>query len=150
MLRILFFDDFPYESENRLLRLRLRRKLRGFDVQVVEERTVHGFEDRVQRNTYEIVVLDIMARAPSGLTSTDTGRTVPDALTGVELLRRCRKGDYGEHYKFAPVYMRTARGEPQIRLLCEREGATAFFRAGGEDTQLIEKIAEDVETLTRS
>ncbi|MCY2926091.1 MAG: hypothetical protein NT031_11735 [Planctomycetota bacterium] len=141
MCRILFFDDYPYASENQLFRMNLEDELRpGLRVSIVPEKTVSGFENAARRFLYDIVILDIMAEAPGKLLQTGTGLEVPSSQTGIELLRRCRVGEYGRHYTLCPVFMRSARGETDIRDECLRSGASGYFQVGGEDEQLIEAI----------
>ncbi len=142
MLRILFFEDHPLTPANRLFRLRLRRSLGHVEVHVTEASTVDGFERAVLKDSFEIIVLDIMARPPAGMTRSGTDDLVSAARTGVELLRRCRMGVYGERCSTLPVYIRTARGEFHIQQLCMREGASGYFQAGTQDTQLIQEIGE--------
>lgn len=138
---MLFFDDYPYDSENRLFRLNLRRKLKGQSIELIEEKTVRGFERVVRTGRADILVLDIMASSPEPLMRCDTGQPVPETMTGVELLRRCRRGIYSDKYTTAPIYMRTARGEADIRHYCESLGVTGYFKAGADDITLIDVIA---------
>jgi CheY-like chemotaxis protein len=143
---LLFFEDYPYASENSLLRLRIRRALKDHDVTILTAKTVAAFERTLRDQQPDILVLDIMADAPATLKWAETDCETPSALTGIELLRRCRKGDYGQYYTRAPVYMRSARGESHVREACIREGATDYFKSGGEDTNLIRAIAETFAT----
>jgi DNA-binding NarL/FixJ family response regulator len=140
MPAILFFEDYPYETENRLFRMNLRQQLKEYGVEILEEKTVPGFERSVRSGRPDILVLDIMAVSVEPLRRFDTGVAVPEDLTGVELLRRCRGGFYGDKFKMVPLYMRTARGEPEIRLYCEALGATGYFSVGVDDEKLIAAI----------
>jgi CheY-like chemotaxis protein len=146
MPKILFFDDQPNASENRLFRRRLRRTLADFDVQIHQEKIVREFEDTVQKHDFDLIILDVMAKVPGSFAQTGTRKEVPEYRTGVELLRRCRTGYYGDHYRTVPVYMRSARGEMHIQRQCEVEGATHYFRVGRDDKQLIETILEYLKT----
>lgn len=143
MIKILFFEDQPYASENQLFRTLLRDHLKKTCTpQLREVKSVSKFEELMSKDKdkYDIVILDIMATAAKPFNWTGTNEEVPNSLTGVELLRRCRLDEYDQHYKNTPVYMRTARGEPYVRSLCQREGATGFFKAGVDDFKLMEEI----------
>jgi CheY-like chemotaxis protein len=141
MIMILFFEDSPYDSENRLFRTLLRNELKKVgDIQIHESKTVTKFEELIRNDIYHIIILDVMAESSIRLLWTNTNEEVPSSLTGVELLRRCRLRKYGKHYINVPVYMRTARSESHVQRLCTREKATGFFRAGVDDHKLIEVI----------
>jgi CheY-like chemotaxis protein len=144
MLWILFFEDYPYASENRLFKSRLRLELDNGEIQITQAKTVYEFERAVRKQRFDVIILDIMARAPQNFVWGDNKNRVPDSLTGVELLRRCRNGIYGYYYKGIPIYMRTARGETSIRNLCAHEGATGYYQAGAEDLQLIDELNKNV------
>jgi CheY-like chemotaxis protein len=144
MLSILFFEDYPYASENHLFRSRLRLVLGNGEPQITQAKTVPEFERAVRKERFDVIILDIMARAPRNFVWGDSKNPVADSLTGVELLRRCRNGIYGYHYKSIPIYMRTARGETSIRNLCAHEGATGYYQAGAEDTELIDELNVNV------
>jgi CheY-like chemotaxis protein len=136
--RILFLDDYPQASENHLFVQRLREKLK---VMVVEEKTVRGFEDTMLSGGIDVLVLDIMMSSSKDLL--DSNRSiVSSSMTGIELLKRCRAGQYGKAGRSMPIFMRTARGETYIRNLCNIAKATGFFQAGAEDSELIEAIRE--------
>jgi DNA-binding NarL/FixJ family response regulator len=148
MIKIIFFEDLPYASENRLFRSLLRAELKDIcGLKLQEERTVMGFEDSVRNDAYNFVILDIMATSPKPLFWLKTNDIVPESLTGVELLRRCRLGEYGEHYRTTPVYIRTARSESHVRRLCKQEGTSGFFSAGLDDDKLIEEIKNKCKSI---
>jgi len=141
MIKILFFEDQPYASENQLFRTLLRDHLKKTcTLQLREVKSVSKFEELMRKDKYDIVILDIMATVAKPFNWTGTNDEVPKSLTGVELLRRCRLAVYDQYYKDTPVYIRSARGEPYVHSLCQREGATGFFKAGVDDLQLIQEI----------
>jgi CheY-like chemotaxis protein len=141
MIKIIFFEDQPYASENQLFRTLLRDHLKKMcTLQFREVKSVSKFEELMRKDKYDIVILDIMSAAAKPFNWTGTNDEVPKSLTGVELLWRCRLDEYDRHYKDTPVYMRTARGEPYVRSLCQRAGATGFFKAGVDDLLLIKEI----------
>lgn len=147
MLRILFFEDDPLASENRLFRFRLRREFADIEIDTDEIRSVATFEQVIRKREFDIVILDIMAQAPDDFRWTGTDEQVPSAMTGVELLRRCRLGEYGPQCVDIPIFMRTARGESHIRRLCKREGATDYLEAGAQDSELIDAIKDSTSVL---
>ncbi len=141
--RVLFFEDVPFASENRLFKMLIHERC-GDSVRIQEERTVPGFEAAVRSKNHDVMILDIMAVSVEDLlwdrTSADAVQ-VPEGLTGVALLRFCRTGEYGEHYKNIPIFMRSARGENHVKKLCTQEGCTGYFRAGADDEKLIDALA---------
>jgi len=140
MTRIIFFEDHPYASDNRLLRLRLRRALRDVHVQLAPVWTVTAFERYVRAEDFAVVILDIMARSFEPLLSIDTGNRVPPDMTGIELLRRLRTGYYRPHYKTSTIFIRSARNELHIRMTAERARHDGYFQAGGDDRRLINMV----------
>lgn len=137
---ILFFDDYPLASENKLFLLLLRKRAEPLGLHVVPEKLIKKLEEQIQLTPLAALVLDIISEVPKDFRSVEDGSIVPSALAGVEILRRCRAGQYGELNRDVPIFMRTARGEPHIKRLCSQLGATGYFRVGIEDEQLIEKI----------
>jgi DNA-binding NarL/FixJ family response regulator len=149
MIKIIFFEDSPYASENRLFRMLLRDALKDIkcNFQLQEEKTVMGFEGSIRNDAYNFVILDIIATSPKPLFWRKINKVVPESLTGVELLRRCRLSEYGKHYIDTPVYIRTARSESHVRRLCEREKASGFYKAGLDDDKLIEEIKNECKNI---
>lgn len=137
---ILFFDDFPIASENKLFLMLLRKEVEPFGIHIATEKTIRRVEEVVQSTPLVSLVLDIISEAPRDFRSVEDGNVVPSALAGVELLRRCRTEKYGPLNKEVPIFMRTTRGEPHIKRLCMQIGATGYFQVGTEDDQLIEKV----------
>jgi CheY-like chemotaxis protein len=137
----IFLDDYSYVSENQLFRMRLRKNaasVGGLDIR--EERTVGGFEQAVSLLEFDVVILDLMMAAPDSMRRIGDDSPVPSSMVGLEILERCRAGAYGDHYRDAPVFIRTARGESHIQRACLAAGATGFYRAGGEDVELVQHI----------
>ena len=98
MPSILFFEDYPYASENRLFRSRLRFELNGTELQITQAKTVSDFENAIHKFEFDIIILDIMASSHKGFVWGDTKNKVSESMTGIELLRRCRRGIYGYQY----------------------------------------------------
>lgn len=148
MRRILFFDDHGLrEDENVTFITRLRRHLAGLEARIIVEKTIHGFESTMIEGKFDVVLLDIMAQPPRNFFSTEKGRegeSVHPTLTGIELLRRCREGAYGDFYRSSFVAMRTSRGEPWIMRMAENIGASGYFQAGIDDSQLIQRIRDEI------
>ena len=142
MRRLLVFEDEPYNYVNDLFHMHLHDQLDELGVDIDQAINVRDFERKVTTVKRDVLVLDIMALAPEGFCWTLTGSEVPDALVGVELLHRCRVGLYGSHYKGIPIYMRTARGEADVRSYCREAGASDCFDPGADDMKLIEKIKD--------
>jgi CheY-like chemotaxis protein len=144
--RILFFDDLGLSEGNELFILRLKRKT-GIEVELV--RTVKEFEAKIHSDSWTAIVLDIMAQPPSDylVLGSDPPLPVKAAQAGLELLKRCRLGHYGDSIKALPIYMRTARGEEHIKRKAKVLGATDYFDAVGRDKDLIQKIGDLVKSV---
>ena len=140
-MRILFFDDLGLSEGNELFVLRLKRKA-GLEVELV--RTVTDFELKVGAEPWVAIVLDIMAQPPAGyvIFESESPELVRPTQTGLELLRRCRLGYYGEMLRLIPIYMRSARGEEHIKRIARKLGATDYFDAAGDDSKMILAICE--------
>lgn len=130
---ILFFDDYLGAEENQLFLLRLRRVAgKATTVEVVEEKTLRSVEEKLRTISFKAAILDVMVYVPED--------TALSALAGIEVLRRCRSGAYGDLNKGIPIFMRTARGEPHVRNMALRYGCTNYFQAGSDDIELIKAI----------
>jgi len=143
--QILLFEDFLQAHETYIFQKDLHEKLN--QCSVVASHSVNDFENKVRSFNYDIVILDIMAKPPANFYWHDVkedGVEVPETFVGIELLRRCCSGYYGDHYKEIPIYMRTARGEDEIRNLCDAIGSTGYFAPGSDDPALIEEIKKHV------
>lgn len=141
---VLFFDDHPLESENKLFLSLLRDELPAERVRVLHEKTIRRLERRLSVTFCRVVILDIMSEVPANfrpLHNETTGRVDP-MLAGVEILRRIRAGFYGREYERSLVFMRSARGEPHIISLCAKVGASGHFQAGSQDFALIAQLKE--------
>lgn len=134
-MRILFFDDFPYASENRLFRSRIEHHFP--DIAIDFARTPSQFMDLAAAECYDLIVLDIMAAWDI---QGEESETFTASTTGIELLRRIRSGDCGATNRTTKIVMRTARGESHIREQCFALGADAFCRAGIDDSAIIEML----------
>lgn len=149
MPRILCFDDEFHAAENRLFRINLSRKLASPAIHMAFEKTVKSLESEIRREKYDVLVLDIIARTtPSLRRIPEEVVVVPDGEAGIELLRRCRTGYYGDRYKDrerVKIFIRTARQERRIRSLCEAEGCDGFFAPGTDDFKLIEAIKNHID-----
>ncbi len=92
------------------------------------------------------IVLDVISAMPQEwIDAAATGKTegyTGEGWTGIEILRRCRKGYYGKLNQGVPIFMRTARGEIHVRAAALRSGCTDYFMAGSEDDKLIDVIAK--------
>jgi CheY-like chemotaxis protein len=143
--QIVFFDDYPLEKENQLFMGLLRRRLRGDNVELVEEKIVQRLETLLRTRTFIAIVLDVIAAMPHDRSDVPSGDSVGyagEGWTGIEILRRCRSGQYGKLNQTAPIFMRTARGEIHVRAAALRSGCTDYFMAGSEDDKLIDVIAK--------
>lgn len=128
---ILFFDD-SLDIENQLFLRTLRHAVKGTAVHVVQEKTIPHAEQKLKTLPLLVAILDVMAAMPDE----------PDlaAEAGIEVLRRCRAGNYGSRNASIPIFMRTARNEAHIRQLAFRHGCNDFFSAGTQDEELIKAI----------
>lgn len=149
MWKLLIFEDLPFRDENDQFHMHLEDQLEELEVQIDQTMNVPSFEREIVRRDYDVLVLDIMALAPVDFRWTQTGDDVPDTLVGVELLYRCRKGVYGDQYINVPIYMRTARGESDVRQYCKHLGATGCLDPGVDDMKLISKIKEHFAVASR-
>lgn len=138
-IHFLFFDDYPLQSDSKLFIERMRAKLDGHKAFICVEKTITGVEVLLRSRTIALAILDIMSEVPRDFRSAD-GSRVPSSLAGIEILRRCRSGDYRSENRAMPIFMRTSRGEGYIRRECLEAGATGFFLAGKEDGRLLTKI----------
>jgi CheY-like chemotaxis protein len=129
----MFFDDYPQESVNQLFLHELKLSLESSDIRIVVEKTIPHLEALLRARDYMVVILDIMAAFPDE----------PDvqAMAGLEVLKRCRAGEYGVANSRTPVYMRTARGELWIKELAFKLGCTEYFTIGSQDDKLLEALA---------
>jgi len=141
-ISLVFFDDYPLQSENVLFVERLKRSLNLWDIHIETPKTFHGIEECLRREDAVAVVLDIMAKVPQAVARADR---VSSSLAGIEILRRCRAGSYGDLNKNVPIYMRTARGEPHVRRLAMQLGASGYYLVGTDDGQLIRSIRSVLE-----
>lgn len=141
MLQILFFDDNPFHSENKLFLERLRSSLKDRIADVLVERTINNVEVTLSTTRVDVLILDIMSEVPRNFLDAK-GHRVSSALAGIEVLRRCRQGEYGRENSSATIFMRTTRAEGYIRRECLEAGASGFFSLGREDKKLIGKIIE--------
>lgn len=139
---ILFFEDDPTNSDNKLFASLVRRELGKYGAYLRIEATVPSFEQAIDEQVFKVIILDIMAVGGKGFKWTGTEEPVARTFTGIELLNRCRKGIYGDAYKKIKIFMRSARDEIDIQRTCIAAGATGFFRAGGGDWQLIEVLQD--------
>jgi CheY-like chemotaxis protein len=129
-----FFDDYPLESENQLFLSELRDQLQNADVEVLEEKTVPRLEVLLRSRLLTAIILDVMAAMPA-----EPGM---EALAGIEVLRRCRTGEYGPLNRDTAIFMRTARGELHVRRMAFHYGCTNYFMAGSEDDKLVLALHE--------
>jgi DNA-binding NarL/FixJ family response regulator len=146
--KLLFFDDYPLASENILFLTRLRKSVGPVGLVVVQERTITQLEDQLKAGNVGCLILDIMSRVPRGFRSIEAGedgQDVSPAVAGIEILKRCRAGAYGESVRAIPIFMRTARGEPHIMRLCSQIGASGYFQVGIDDGALVMEILEVIE-----
>jgi CheY-like chemotaxis protein len=148
MRRLLIFEDQQFDQVNDLFLMHLHDQLDCLKVNIEQAINVREFERKATVAKRDILVLDIMAAAPPGFTWIQTGSDVPSSLVGVELLYRCRNGIYGDNYKHIPIFMRTARGEADIRHYCMQAGATECFDPGADDQTLIAAIKDWLATPT--
>ena len=133
--QILFFDDFPLNTENQLFTRQLRRALRGTDIDVVVLDTIPVLERSLRTQMFVAIVLDIMAAMPDA--------PGMEALAGLEVLRRCRTGQYGEINRNTTVYVRSARGELHVRQRAAELGCSGYFHLGsGGDEKLISVLKD--------
>jgi len=133
----MFFDDYPLESENQLFLFQLRRAFRDMDIVVVDAKTIPALESHLRTREFTAIILDIMAALPDA--------PGMEALAGIEVLRRCREGDYGDMNQDALVFMRTARAEPHVKQLALRYRSAGYFLAGSDDERLIEALRAGLE-----
>lgn len=143
---VLFFDDYPQASESAVFVADLRSLLAGTRFELNIERTVAGCEVRLREEHLAVAVLDIMAKTspPLKFHPVAGGATVPQGLTGLELLSRSRSGFYGEHGKSLPVYLRSARGDQRTRELCARFGGMGLYLPGRDDESLLKAIRKEL------
>lgn len=136
---ILFFDDFPLQSDSKLFIERLRSRLRAKDINIRVEKTIAAVEGLMRTEALTLAILDIMSAVPPDFRDA-SGLRVHSTLAGIEILRRCRGGEYLPRNSDMPILMRTSRGEGYIRRECLQAGATGFFIAGKEDGRLIARV----------
>ncbi len=129
---VLFFDDYPLEDENKIFVVQLKAALQSTDIVLIEEKTIPHLDASLKARSYAAIILDIMSAFP--------GFSDDEAQAGMEILKRCRAGHYGSINQQALIFMRTARGELQIRQLAFSLGCTDFFRAGSQDDKLLEAM----------
>ncbi len=138
--RVLFFDDEPERCTAFLLRARMRCREVGLEPTIEERYQVRGAEVLLRHNRYDLVILDIMSSVPDDfwwLGREDMG-TTPEDLAGIELLRRCRSGEYAAN-KGTPVFIRTARGDKNAHHLAMQLGATGYYLTT-QSAELIEAM----------
>jgi CheY-like chemotaxis protein len=139
MPRVLFFDDYPDEIDSKDLCERLEAA--GLTVDCAK--TTPAFDRMVRKIPYDVIILDVMATSPEPMHKFDKrDEVVPDGEIGLELLRRCRGGYYGNHaahYKLIPIYMRTANGPAHMQSRYGNEGGTYVDPKTG-DKELVRMI----------
>jgi CheY-like chemotaxis protein len=131
---ILFFDDYLGNPENQIFLHRLRKAVRVMPIEVVEEKVVHKLEHKLRSTAFRVAIFDVMAEMPDA----------PElsALAGIEILRRCRVGDYGQLNRDIPIFMRSARFELHVQQMAREYGCTRYFQVGTDDALLINAIVE--------
>jgi CheY-like chemotaxis protein len=139
VLNILFFDDFPYASENRLFRTLVSAELKDI-AELKVEKTLPTLEAVLKRHDVDILILDLMASNPHRMKWFGSQNPVPEDLAGVGILEHCRNGSYGDKSRRIPILIRSARGETQVKKICEQKGATCYFRVGTDDMILVSWI----------
>ena len=140
---VMFFEDHPLESDNKLFLSLLREALSGTRTRVLHEKTISRLERKLTRTFCRVVILDIMSEVPSDfrpIKGNAQGRVEP-AMAGIEILRRIRADTYG-NYEGSSVFIRSSRGEPHIRAECAEAGAAGYFQPGRQDFGLIERVKE--------
>jgi CheY-like chemotaxis protein len=141
-LSLIFFDDYPLQSENVLFVESLRRKLGHLAIHVEIPKTFNGVEECLRTVRASVIILDIMAKIPAGYTGSPEASS---SLAGLEVLRKCRVGAYGPLNQETPIFMRTARGEPHVRKLCLQAGAVDYCLVGTDDEKLASSIRRILE-----
>src|ERR1051326_1237010 len=129
---LLFFDDFPLEIENQIFVLNLRKAFRDLPFEIQQIKTIPRLEAALRSQAFAAIILDIMAAYPDS--------PEREALAGIEVLKRCRAGEYGPLNAKALFYMRTARGELYVRDLALKLGSEGYFRPGSDDEELIAEL----------
>lgn len=128
----MFFDDYPLEEENLIFSAQLRSTFRGTDIELFEEKTIPHLEVSLKMRDYVAIILDVMSAFPE---APELG-----AMAGIEILKRCRAGYYGQSNSQALVFMRTARGELHVKELAFNLGCTDYFRVGSQDDKLLDTL----------
>ena len=131
---LLVFDDYPLATENQLFLLNLRKAFQKADVVIQEEKNVHSLTQALQSRAYAAIILDVMAAFPAA--------PELEAVTGIEVLRRCRNGQYGPSNQQAAFFMRSARGEIHIHEEATKLGSLGWFKPGSDDSELISVLKE--------
>jgi DNA-binding NarL/FixJ family response regulator len=129
---ILFFDDYLGDSMNQLFLYKLRKAVKTTAVEIVGEKTIPAVEAKLRSVAFKAAIMDVMALIP--------GEPTLSARAGIEVLRRCRSGVYGDLNKAIAIFMRTARGESHIRRMALSYGCTSYFETGRDDDELIDAI----------
>jgi CheY-like chemotaxis protein len=134
---LLVFDDCPLNTENVLFRFQLRRAFARTDIEVLEERAIPDLETSLKARHYAAIILDVMAAFPDA--------PELEAMAGIEVLKRCRAGNYGEFNRWTLVFMRTARGELDVKELAFNLGCTGYFVVGSQDEKLIDMLVKQLD-----
>ena len=92
--RVLFFDD---DFESMASTKEYLERERGWSVELSAERTIL---DRLKRERFDLILVDIMIRpasldAAGGEVENVHFDGVPWQMTGIEFLKRLRRGDFG-------------------------------------------------------
>jgi len=130
----MFFDDYPLEEENQIFNTQLKKAFRGTDINVLDEKTIPQLETSLKARDYVAIILDVMSAFPE---APELG-----AMAGIEILKRCRAGAYGQFNSQTLIFMRTARGELHVKELAFNLGCTDYFKVGSQDDKLLDALVK--------
>jgi len=145
-ISVLLFEDHPKDSENETLPREIEDAASnvGGRANVFTVLTIGELSYLVRNNSFDVIVLDIMAECPDLFWDEGRKEPVSPHEAGIAILALIRMGRYGQTNKDATIYIRTARGERKIRKTVMRAGANGYFRAGADDDILVGRIVEKI------
>jgi CheY-like chemotaxis protein len=144
-MKIMFFEDDFNEDINVAFRLMLRKEIQGARIEYASN--VKKFEELLSDAGYDVFILDIMT-AETAVRSHDSGERVSRSRVGLELLKRLRKGHYGDQNKKAFIVVRSARTiDDEFADLCRQSGADECFGPGDHDIEIVQILFEKSKEL---
>jgi len=140
-MKIIFFEDDYKNPLNINFRKYIEKEIDGVTLDFAAK--VKRFEDHLNKEIYDIFILDVMA--PENLTN-EQGRLIDKIDIGLELLNRLNNNYYPNQKDNPLVFIRSARARDYTFIsACKRMNATYIFPPGEKDFKIVDIIKNYIE-----